>query len=57
MYLRMGVAVKENMPAWLPVISDPDPGHTLALDRPHEGHIAPALCPMGPVPFTEQLWG
>ena len=55
MYRRMGVAVKEDVPSWLPVTSDPGPGPT--LDRPHEQHVASALCSVGPVPFPGWLWG
>lgn len=55
MYLRIGAAVKDNVPAWLPVTASPDP--TWALDPPRELHAASALPSMGLVPFIGQPWG
>lgn len=57
MYLRMGVAVKENVPAWPPVTSEPGPDPTLTRDRPRKLHIASALRSVGPVSFTGRPWG
>lgn len=57
MYLRMGVAVKEDVPSRLPVTADPSPGPTLPLEWPCERYVASALRLVGPVPLPGWLWG